>query len=108
MAKYVLSKVLLMGVLVMVSAYAAAAGAPSMLPGDGMGRVESFDPATRTVIVGQRPVPLLPAVAASLQQQLSAAGRPPNLPFMAKFSVGLDASGQSVIKGIYVMPRKQQ
>jgi hypothetical protein len=86
----------------------SAAGLPSIPPGDGMGIVDSYDPARRSVMVGKRPILLLPGAAASLERQLVEQGRQLTRPFTAKLSVGQDAAGQPVIESIYVMPPKER
>lgn len=102
------SRYLVAGPLLALGLSASAAGLPSIPPGDGMGVVDSYDPARQTVMVGRRAVSLLPGAAASLERQLAEQGRQLTRPFTAKLSVGQDAAGQPVIKSIYVMPPKER
>ena len=92
--------------LVMAPGLVGAAG--SIMTGDGMGAVNSYDPAKKTVMVGDRAVPLLPNAAIGLERQLVEQGRPYSKAFTAKFTVVRDASGQHAIGSIYVFPPKKR
>lgn len=102
------AKSLVAASLVVASLGSLAAVPPELPTGEGMAALQSFDPARRTVMYGQRPVGLAPEAALSLEQQLLLQGRQFGPPFTAKFTVVRDKAGQPVIDSVYVMPKKRR
>jgi hypothetical protein len=77
-----------------------------MLPGEGSGIVDAYDPVRQLVVVGQREAVLSPRAAESLRNQLSQHGLSAASRFAARFSVVAGAEGRAVIDSIYVVPPK--
>jgi hypothetical protein len=95
--------------LVLIGIIGTFTGRIDAIPlGEDVGPIRAYDPASKSVKIGDQPVNLSPAAAASLERQLGALRLTPGQEFGARYIVRQDVAGSFVIDSIFVYPPRRR